>query len=56
MINCVYGKATENLTKIIDIRLANNEKDYLKQKANQPLFSKRFSMKDLLLFMKLNQF
>ena len=56
MINSVYSKAMENLKKRIDIRLVNNEKDYLKQRANQPLFAKRFSMKNLLLFMKLNQF
>ena len=56
MINSVYSKAMKNLKKRIDIRLVNNEKDYLKQRANQPLFAKRFSMKNLLLFMKLNQF
>ena len=29
MINCVYGKAMENIRKIINVRLVNNEKDYL---------------------------
>ena len=28
-INCVYGKAMENIRKIINVRLVNNEKDYL---------------------------
>ena len=30
MINCVYGKAIENLQKRINVRLVNNEKDFLK--------------------------
>ena len=30
MINSVYGKATENLRKTINVRLVNNEKDFLK--------------------------
>ena len=30
MINSVYGKAMENLRKIINARLVNNEKDFLK--------------------------
>ena len=30
MINSVYGKAMENLQKRIDVRLVNNEKDFLK--------------------------
>ena len=30
MTNCVYGKTTENLRKRINVRLANNEKDFLK--------------------------
>ena len=28
MINCIYGKAKENLRKIINARLVNNAKDY----------------------------
>ena len=30
MINCVYGKTMENLRKRINVRLVNNEKDFLK--------------------------
>ena len=28
MINCIYGKAKENLRKIINARLVNNAGDY----------------------------
>ena len=30
MISSVYGKTTENLRKRINVRLVNNEKDFLK--------------------------
>ena len=30
MINSIYGKTMENLRKRINVRLANNEKDFLK--------------------------
>ena len=30
MINSVYGKTMENLQKRINMRLVNNEKDFLK--------------------------
>ena len=30
MINCVSGKTMKNLRKRINVRLANNEKDFLK--------------------------
>ena len=30
MINSVYGKTMENLRKITNVRLVNNEKDFLK--------------------------
>ena len=30
MINSVYGKTTENLRKIIKVRIVSNEKDFLK--------------------------
>ena len=37
MINSVYGKAMENLRKRINVRIVNNEKDYLKH-VNKPTF------------------
>ena len=30
MMNCIYGKTMENLRKRINVRLVNNEKDFLK--------------------------
>ena len=30
MINSIYGKTMENLRKIINVRLVNNKKDFLK--------------------------
>ena len=35
MINSVYGKTMENVRKRINVRLVNNEKDYLKH-VNKP--------------------
>ena len=46
MINCVYGKAMENLRKRINVRLVNNYKKYV-SKPN--LFHKSFLIKILLL-------
>ena len=37
MINSVYGKTKENLRKRIDVRLVNNEKDFLKY-ASRPTY------------------
>ena len=37
MINCVYGKRTEDLIKRIGVRLLNNEKDYVKH-VSKPTF------------------
>ena len=37
MINSVYDKAMENLRKRINVRIVNNEKDYLKH-VNKPTF------------------
>ena len=40
LINSVYGKAMENLRKIINARLVNNVKDY-KKHVTQPSFVSR---------------
>ena len=37
MINSVYGKKMENLRKRINVRLINNEKDFLKY-TNRPTY------------------
>ena len=37
MINSAYGKTMENLRKRINVRLVNNEKDFLKYK-NRPTY------------------
>ena len=37
MINSVYGKTIENLRKRINVRLVNNEKDFLKY-TNRPTY------------------
>ena len=56
MINSVYGKAMENVRKWINVRLVNNENDYLKD-VNKPTFiSQKIFKKTLLFFMNLNQF
>ena len=53
MLNSVYGKTMENLRKRINMRLVNNEKDFL---ADQQTLLLKFLVKIMLLFMKLNQF
>ena len=37
MINSVYGKTMENLMKRIDVKIVNNEKDFLKH-VRKPTF------------------
>ena len=41
MINSVYGKAMENLRKIINVRLVNNAKHYTKCTSNPHFVSKK---------------
>ena len=53
MTNSVYGKTMENLSKRVNVRLVNNEKDFL---ADQHTLLINFLVKTMLLFMKLNQF
>ena len=49
MINSVYGKTMENLQKRINVRLVNNEKDFLKYtskptgQTSKPIFDKNYA-------------
>ena len=48
MINSVYGKTMENLTKRINVRFVNNKKDFLKYTSKatyvtRKLFNKNFA-------------
>ena len=43
MINSIYGKTMENLRKRINVRLVNNEKDFLKY-TSRPTYIKPFLM------------
>ena len=56
MINSVYVKTMENLRKIINMRLVNNEKDFLKYTSRPTHITHKLLVKIMLLFMKLNQF
>ena len=56
MINSVYGKTMENVRKIINARLVNNEKDFLKYTSRPKYITHKVFVKIMLLFMKLNQF
>ena len=53
MNNTVYDKTTENLRKGINVRLIVSAKNY--KKYEQSLY-KKYLLKCLLLFMRLNQF
>ena len=62
MNNSVLSKTMRNFRRKINVRLVNNAKDYIGIQANQGiqanefLFHRRYLVKILLLFMKLNQF
>ena len=56
MINSVHGKTMENLRKRMNVRLVNNEKDFLNILADQYTLDRKNLVKIMLLFMKLNQF
>ena len=56
MINSVYEKTMENLQKRINVRLVNN-KDFLNYTSKPTCITRKlYARKDMLLFMKLNQF
>ena len=46
MINSVYGKTMENLRKRINVRLVNNEKDFLKYRNRPTYVTHKISGKD----------
>ena len=52
MINSVYGKKMENLTKRIGVKIVNTEKDFVKHVRNQPLLNEKSLINVMLLFMK----
>ena len=55
MINSVYEKTMENLRKRINVRLVNNEKDFLKY-TSRPNYVINYFTKIMLLFMTLSQY
>ena len=56
MSNSAYGKTVETLRKRNNGRLVKNAKGYLKYVRKPNLFFKKYSIKILLLFTKVNQF
>ena len=46
MINSVYGKTMENLRKRINVRLVNNEKDFLKYTSRPTYITHKLFGKD----------
>ena len=56
MINSVYGKTMENLRKKINVRLVNNEKDFLKYTSRSTHITHKIFDKNHAAIMKLSQF
>ena len=50
MINFVYGKTMEILRKRMNVRLVNNEKDFLKNRSRQPCITHKIFSKDYTAF------
>ena len=48
IVNSVYGETMQNLRKRVNVKLINNEKDYLKCVSRPTLFSRRFLKKNLV--------
>ena len=46
MINSVYGKAMENLRKRINVRLLNNEKEFLRYTSTPTYITHKMFVKD----------
>ena len=58
MIDSVYGKTMESLRKKMNVRLVNNEKDFLKYTSRPTYITHKIFSKDYaaMLFMKLSQY
>ena len=56
MISSVYGKTMANLRKGINVRLVNNEKDFLKYTSRPTDITHKAFGKDYAAIMKLNRF
>ena len=56
MINSIYSKTIENLQKRINIRLVNNEKDFLKYTSRLTHITCQIFDKNYAAIKKLNQF
>ena len=46
MINCAYGKTVEDLSKRMNVRLVNNDKDFLKYTSRPTYFTHKTFDKD----------
>ena len=53
MNNAVYGKTIEDLRHRIDVRLVNNEKDYLKCTAKPNYMSNKIFDNNLVVILKI---
>ena len=56
MINSVYGKTMENLRKRINVRLVNNEKDFLKYTSRPTYVTLKIFNKNCAAIHEINQF
>ena len=55
MINSVYSKTMENLRKTVNIKLVNNEKDYLKHVNKSAFISKKIFDKNFAAIHEIKQ-
>ena len=53
MINCIYGKAKENLRKIINARLVNNAKDYRIYISKQKFVSQKTCIRNFVIIFEI---
>ena len=52
MINCVYGKMTENLRKRVNVKLVNNGRDYVKGVSRPTFVSQKILSRNLVVIHK----